>query len=46
MMKTFPDFTQIAFDPKPGPVTFEQWRARFEAETGQSLEAWAYRTLE
>ncbi|MFO1500535.1 MAG: methylmalonyl-CoA mutase [Verrucomicrobiota bacterium] len=45
-MKTFPDFSKIAFDSTPAPVSFEQWRARFEAETGQSLEQWAYKTLE
>jgi methylmalonyl-CoA mutase len=45
-MKTFPDFTQISFDAKPAPATFADWRARFEAETGDSLEEWAYKTLE
>jgi methylmalonyl-CoA mutase len=45
-MKTFPDFTQISFDAKPAQVGFEQWRARFEEETGKSLEAWAFKTLE
>jgi len=29
----------------PG-VTFEDWRVRFEEETGKSLEEWAYKTLE
>jgi len=28
------------------PVTFEQWRTRFEAETGKSLDAWVRTTLE
>jgi len=49
-MKTFPDFSQIPFQPVPvekGPgVTFEDWRVRFEEETGKSLEEWAYKTLE
>ena len=45
-MKTFPDFSQIAFESKPASASFEQWRTQFEAETGQSLEQWAYRTLE
>ncbi len=45
-MKTFPDFTQVAFDAPPVPVTFDEWRVRFEAETGKSLEEWAYKTLE
>ncbi len=45
-MKTFPDFTKVAFESAAAPVTFDQWRAKFEAETGRSLEEWAYRTLE
>jgi methylmalonyl-CoA mutase len=45
-MKPFPDFTKIAFEAAPAKVTHDEWRARFEAETGQSLEAWAYKTLE
>ncbi len=45
-MKSFPDFTKIAFDSAPAAVTFEQWRSRFEAETGQSLDEWAFKTLE
>jgi methylmalonyl-CoA mutase len=46
MMKTFPDFTQIPFEAAPAEVTFDEWRTRFEAETGKSLEQWAYKTLE
>jgi methylmalonyl-CoA mutase len=46
MMKTFPDFTQIAFDATPAQVDFEQWRIRFEKETGKSLKEWACKTLE
>lgn len=45
-MKSFPDFTQVSFDATPTPVTFEQWRIRFEEETGKSLEEWACKTLE
>src|SRR3974390_198705 len=45
-MKTFPDFTQIPFDAKPAPVGLEQWRIRFEEETGKSLEEWVCKTLE
>ena len=45
-MKTFPDFTKVAFESAAAPVTFDQWRAKFEAETGRSLEEWAYKTLE
>jgi methylmalonyl-CoA mutase len=45
-MKTFPDFTKIALNTTPAPVSFADWRTRFEAETGQSLEPWAYKTLE
>ena len=45
-MKTFPDFTQIPFETAPAPATFAEWRVRFEAETGKSLEEWASKTLE
>ena len=45
-MKTFPDFSQVAFEAKPAPVTFEDWRVRFEEETGKSLDQWAFKTLE
>ena len=45
-MKTFPDFTQIAFDATPGPVSLEDWRARFKAETGQPPDQCVYQTLE
>ena len=46
MMKTFPDFTTIAFDATPAPATFEEWRSRFESETGKSIEELAHKTLE
>jgi len=45
-MKTFPDFTKIELNTTPTPVTFEQWRARFEAETGKPLLEWVHKTLE
>src|SRR5690606_28524022 len=45
-MNTFPDFTKVELNTSPAPVTFEQWRARFEAETGKSLDKWVYQTLE
>ena len=45
-MKTFPDFTQVEFDAAPARIGFEQWRVRFEEETGKSLEQWAHHTLE
>ncbi len=45
-MKTFPDFSQVAFEAKAAPATFEDWRVRFEEETGKSLEQWAFKTLE
>jgi methylmalonyl-CoA mutase len=45
-MKTFPDFTTIPFSAAPSTVTADKWRARFESETGQSLEQWAFKTLE
>ena len=45
-MKTFPDFTQIPFESASAPITYDQWCAKFQAETGQSVEQWAYKTLE
>ncbi len=45
-MKTFPDFTKVELNTTPAPVTFEQWRARFEAETGKPLSEWVHKTLE
>src|SRR5512135_1115217 len=45
-MKTFPDFTKIAFEAAPAPVTYDQWCARFQAEMGRSVEDWAFKTLE
>jgi methylmalonyl-CoA mutase len=45
-MKTFPDFSTIAFDSTPAPVTIDQWRERFETETGKPLADWVHRTLE
>jgi methylmalonyl-CoA mutase len=45
-MKSFPDFTQIPFDAAPAPASFEQWRNRFEEETGKYLKEWSCKTLE
>ncbi|MHB1306904.1 MAG: methylmalonyl-CoA mutase, partial [Limisphaerales bacterium] len=45
-MKPFPDLTQLPFAPAASPVTFEQWRARLEAETGKSLDELVWKTLE
>ncbi|HVM49440.1 MAG TPA: methylmalonyl-CoA mutase [Candidatus Acidoferrum sp.] len=45
-MRTFPDFSQVPFEAKPAPITFEDWRVRFEEETGKSLDEWVCKTLE
>src|SRR5215471_6120180 len=45
-MRTFPDFSLVAFDATPAKVSFEDWASRFELETGKSLEQWACKTLE
>ncbi|HZR16555.1 MAG TPA: methylmalonyl-CoA mutase [Verrucomicrobiae bacterium] len=46
-MKTFPDFTQVPFEANPAPeIGFEQWRIRFEEQTGKSLEEMVCKTLE
>jgi methylmalonyl-CoA mutase len=45
-MKTFPDFTTIPFEAPPASATIEQWRARFETETGKAPGQCAFKTLE
>ena len=45
-MKTFPDFTKIAFESPPAKASYEEWCAQFKAETGKSVEEWAFMTLE
>ena len=46
-MKTFPDFTKIKFESAPSPqTTYEQWRARCQAETGRPLDELIHHTLE
>ncbi|MGA2556065.1 MAG: methylmalonyl-CoA mutase [Verrucomicrobiota bacterium] len=45
-MKTFPDFTKIPFDTAPAPASFENWRARFEADMGKPLDQCLQHTLE
>ncbi|MFY9924946.1 MAG: methylmalonyl-CoA mutase [Opitutaceae bacterium] len=45
-MRTFPDFANIAFDSASADVSYADWRARFEAETGKTVEDWAFKTLE
>jgi methylmalonyl-CoA mutase len=45
-MTTFPDFTKIAFDATPGRATFEDWRTRFEADTGKPVEECVLKKLE
>jgi methylmalonyl-CoA mutase len=45
-MKTFPDFTQVPFESAPSAGGFEQWRIRFEEDTGKSLEEMVCKTLE
>jgi methylmalonyl-CoA mutase len=45
-MNTFPDFTKISFAATPAHATFEDWRIRFEAETGRPLAESVHKTLE
>ena len=45
-MSTFPDFSTIPFDAPLEPATFDQWRERFEAETGKPLAESIHKTLE
>src|SRR5208337_313873 len=44
--RSFPDFTQVPFEAKSEPIGYEEWRARFEAETGKAPESLVYNTLE
>ncbi len=45
-MSAFPDYTKIPLETAGGTTTFEDWRLRFEAETGRSLEEMTFKTLE
>ena len=45
-MKTFPDFTQIAFDSTPARAGLEEWRKQFKAETHKSVDEAVFTTLE
>ena len=45
-MKTFPDYTKVAFESAPAKAGYDKWRAQFKAETGRSVEDWAFMTLE
>ncbi len=45
-MNPFPDFRDVPFNSAPDGAGYDAWRARFEAETGKSLEQWAHKTLE
>jgi methylmalonyl-CoA mutase len=45
-MSKFPDFSQVPFKARSAPITFEDWKVRFEEETGKSLDELAYQTLE
>ena len=45
-MKNFPDFTNLALDCTPVTTCYDDWRAQFQAETGKSVEDWAFMTLE
>jgi methylmalonyl-CoA mutase len=45
-MKNFPDFTKIAFDSAPAKASYDDWCQQFKAETGKSVEEWAFMTLE
>ncbi len=45
-MNTFPDFTRIAYNPPASKVTFADWKAQVERETGQPLDEWVWQTME
>jgi methylmalonyl-CoA mutase len=45
-MTSFPDFTKLPFQASPAPTSVDEWRARFERETGRPLEQLIEKTLE
>lgn len=45
-MKAFPDFSQVPFESAPSAGGYEKWRARFEKDTGKSVEEMVCKTLE
>jgi len=45
-MKSFPDYTTVAFDSTPAPVSFAEWQRRVEQETGRPLAELVEQTLE
>ncbi|MGA2749934.1 MAG: methylmalonyl-CoA mutase [Verrucomicrobiota bacterium] len=45
-MKVFPDFANVAFQAGPVSATSDQWRARFESETGKPPAQSTHKTLE
>ena len=45
-MKTFPDFTQIAYQPPVAKTTFARWKTQVERETGKPLDEWIWHTME
>ncbi|MEI7731996.1 MAG: methylmalonyl-CoA mutase [Verrucomicrobiota bacterium] len=45
-MKTFPDFSQVAYQPPVAQVTYAQWQAQVEKETGKPLDEWVWHTME
>jgi methylmalonyl-CoA mutase len=45
-VKTFPDFTQIAYQPPVARKNFASWKAQVERETGRPLDEWIWHTME
>ncbi len=45
-MKTFPDFTQVAYQPPVAKKTFASWKTQVERETGKPLDEWIWHTME
>lgn len=45
-MSQNPDFTKMDFEPDVPPVDEQQWRERVERETGMSLDALIWKTME
>jgi len=45
-VKTFPDFTQLAYQPPVAKKSFASWKAQVERETGRPLDEWIWHTME
>jgi methylmalonyl-CoA mutase len=45
-VKTFPDFTQLAYQPPVAKKTYASWKTQVERETGKPFDEWIWHTIE